>query len=154
MISRVQALCEVTSFTAARVKKARPVLQWTWLGPGTPWCCPGPGRGPSRRSARRMCSQTNRTAESGCLSKARERINISLKCHRVPKRTPPSARLQEITWKELHKNLLQELNQQASGLLFVFSQLEPLHHVLHLCIHLEQNQGRQLQRMQRKICIL
>lgn len=33
---------------------------------------------------------------------------------------------QKVTWEKLHKNLLQELNQQASGLLLVFTQLESL----------------------------
>lgn len=47
--------------------------------------------------------------------------------------------LQKVTWKKLYENLLQELNQQASGLLFVFSQLTSLYNVLHLCIHLEEN---------------
>lgn len=45
-----------------------------------------------------------------------------------------------LTWKKLYENLLQKLNQQASGLLFIFSEFTSLHNVLHLCIHLE-NRG-------------
>lgn len=48
----------------------------------------------------------------------------------------------KVTWKKLDKNLLQELNQQASALLFIFSQLKSLYNVFHLCIHLEENKGQ------------
>lgn len=50
----------------------------------------------------------------------------------------------KVTWKKLNEDLLQEFNQQASGLLFIFSQLKPLYKILHLCIHLEENRGQHL----------
>lgn len=50
----------------------------------------------------------------------------------------------KFTWEKLHKNLLQQLNQQAPSLLFVFSQLASLYNVLHLCIYLKENKGQHL----------
>lgn len=52
--------------------------------------------------------------------------------------------LTRVTWKKLYKNLLQELNQQASGFLFIFSKLESFHNVLHLCIHLEEKMEEEI----------
>lgn len=49
--------------------------------------------------------------------------------------------IMKVTWEKLHKNFLQELNQQTTGLLFIFSQLAPLYDVLHLCIYLRGNKG-------------
>lgn len=45
---------------------------------------------------------------------------------------------QKATWKKLHKNLLQQLNQQSPSLFFIFSQLESLDHVADLPIDLRK----------------
>lgn len=54
----------------------------------------------------------------------------------------------KVTWEKLDKNLLQQLNQQASSLLFIISQLKTLDNVLHLSVHLEWNKGQQFRSSQ------
>lgn len=59
-------------------KNIRPVLWWAWHGPGTPWCFPGPGTGPSHRSGCRKCWQMNRTAESGFLQNIKHTAELKV----------------------------------------------------------------------------
>lgn len=54
----------------------------------------------------------------------------------TPWKTGLLQRLKKVTWEKLHKNLLQKLDQQLTGLLLIFSQLASFYNVMHLCIHL------------------
>lgn len=128
--------------------RIEPVLWLTWHEPGTPWCFLGLRTGPGHMNGCQTCWQMNQMGESGCLQTT-QHTATKLEKHFLLLFSPSQYACKtcvrvftKITWEKLYKNLLHELNQQASGVLFIFSQLKLLNNVLHLGVHLEGNKGQ------------